>query len=100
MRRWRFPIAVAVTSLVLVVALAGTGGLLVRGALAGGQRFHGPWAWAAGPWAAGPWGRGPWAGGAGAAWHGGPGSQLPAELEGLHDLPPDQRFGHFVGAQI
>src|SRR5215208_3166013 len=28
------------------------------------------------------------------------GGYAPAELQGLHDLPPAERFGHFLGAQL
>ena len=73
MQRFRFPIAVALTSLVLVVGLFGVAGLLVGNALASG------------PWA------GPWAG-----WH----DQLPPELASLHDLPASERFSHFRGVQV
>lgn len=80
MQRFRFPIAVAATSLVLVFGLVLVGGLLARSALAGGP-----------PWAGGGWGG-----------HFGPnhGFTLPPELAQLHDLPADQRFSHFKGAQI
>ena len=77
MRRFRFPIAVALTSLALVLVLGGVGFLAIRSAFA-----YGPW----------PGGYGPWGGAAG--------FQLPPELQGLHDLPPDQRFAHFKGAQL
>ncbi len=70
MRRLRFPIAVAVTSLALVLALAGIGLLAARSALA-----NAPW-------------MGPYA------------FDLPPELKGLHDLSPEERFGHFLGAQV
>jgi hypothetical protein len=80
MQRFRFAIAVAVTSLALVVAIGAVGALAVRSALANG------------PWQGGPWQGGPWQGGAP--------FQLPPELEGLHDLPPAERFNHFVGAQF
>ena len=79
MRRFRFPIAVAVTSLVLVLALATIGGLLVRNTVASG-----PWGW----------------GHRGGPGSGGPGFELPEELESLRDLPPEERFAHFRGAQI
>jgi hypothetical protein len=82
MARFRFPIAVAITSLVLVAALVVAGGLLVGNTLASGRWFGGP--------------GGPWFGG-----HGfGPGHALPAELSGLHDLAPGERFTHFLGAQV
>jgi hypothetical protein len=82
-QRFRFPIAVALTSFGLVAVLLIGGGLLVRSALAFG-----------------PWGNGgigpPWAGGRN-AWAAAP---LPAQLAGLRDLPADQRFTHFKSAQI
>jgi hypothetical protein len=28
------------------------------------------------------------------------GANLPAELQGLHNLPPEQRFGHFMGGAL
>ena len=56
MRRFRFPIAVAVTSLGLVLVLIGLGGLVVRNALASGSPFGGPGvAWVGGR--GGPWRR-------------------------------------------
>ncbi len=90
LRRFRFPIAVGLTSLVLVVGLVAAGALTMRAALASGPWSGGPWAGSA--FAGGPWGGGPWA-------HG-PGFELPAELQGLRDVPADQRFSHFRGAQI
>jgi len=87
MQRFRFPLAVAATSLALVLGLAVVGGLLATSALAGG-------AWLAGP--AGAWAGGAWAGGHGP----GPGFALPPELAGLRDVPADQRFGHFRGVQV
>ncbi len=87
MQRWRFPIAVALTSLGLTAVLLVAGGLLVTSVLA-----HGPWAGGVGPWAhAGPWaaGAGPWGGFA-----------LPAQLAGLRDVPAAERFDHFKGVQV
>ena len=85
MRRYRFPIAVAATSLALIIALGVVGALTVRSALANA----------------------PWAGGVGFGGHGfggpgfgGPGFELPPELQGLRDLPPAERFAHFVGVQV
>ena len=49
MQRFRFPIAVTVTSLALVAMLVGAGGLLVGNALAIGPFSGG----GSGPWAAG-----------------------------------------------
>ena len=83
MQRFRFPLAVAATSLVLVAVIIGAGGLLIGNALA-----DSPMA----PWA-GHWGGAPWASGH-AAW------QLPPQLSGLADVPPDQRFSHFRGVQV
>ncbi len=83
MQRFRFPIAVALTSLGLVALLLVGGGLLVRSALA-----YGPWSHAGfGP---------PWMGAHG-AWSAAP---LPAQLSGLRDLPADERFTHFKSAQL
>jgi hypothetical protein len=82
MKRFRFPIAVAVTSLVLAVALVAAGGLLAGNVLANHFRYGGP--------------GGPWSGG-----HGfGPGVSLPSELTGLRNLPPGERFAHFLGVQV
>ena len=83
MQRFRFPIAVALTSIGLVASFFVAGGLLVRSALAFG------------PWGHGGFGA-PWAGGH-HAWSAAP---LPAQLAGLRDLPADQRFSHFTGAQV
>lgn len=92
MQRFRFPVAVALTSLGLVALLVVAGGLLVSSVLArapwaGGVGF-GPWshAGAGGPWAAG---QGPWGGFA-----------LPAQLAGLRDVPAAERFDHFKGVQV
>jgi len=82
MKNFRFPIAVAVTSLALVAALIGAGGLLVSNALA-----FGPFA------AAGP---GHWSGGA----DGWQGSKLPPELSGLTNVPAGERFSHFRGVRV
>jgi hypothetical protein len=80
--RFRFPIAVALTSLGLVALLVGVGGLFATRALAGGV---GPGGWGFGP---------PWAG------HAGAGFALPSELRGLADLPADERFAHFKGVDV
>ena len=80
MKRYVIPIVVAVTSLTLVVALVATGTLAVPNVLAGS-----PWYGHAG------WG-GPWSRDSG--W------QLPAELQGLQDVPAEQRFSHFLGARL
>jgi hypothetical protein len=82
MQRFRFPIAVAFTSLVLVAALVGAGGLLVGNALALGPfSGNGP-----APWAAGHDG-----------WQN---SSLPPELAGLAGIPAADRFAHFRGVQV
>jgi hypothetical protein len=81
-QRFRFPIAVALTSLGLVALLVGVGGLFAGQALAGGLGAVG--------WGFGP----PWAG------HGRPGFTLPAELRGLADLPAGERFAHFKGLEV
>jgi hypothetical protein len=94
MQRFRFPIAVALTSLALVVAIFAIGGVLVRNAIASspiGGAF-----WAAGmPWHDGvggpPWARGD------RGWHAG---ALPPELAGLADVPAGERFSHFQGVRV
>lgn len=78
MRRFRFPLAVLGTSLLLVLGLGVAAYFTVSTALAQG--------W--GPFG-GPFGGGPFAGHA-----------LPPELQGLEQLPPAERFKHFNGAQI
>ena len=76
MRRFRFPLAVLGTSLLLVLGIGVAGYLTVSTALAQG-------------W--GPFGH-----------FGGPfdGHAIPPELQGLEQLPPAERFKHFSGAQI
>jgi hypothetical protein len=87
MQRYRFPIAVALTSLALVVGLVGVGSLLVGRALASSPLAAGldnagpPWTWAGN--------HGGWQGGT-----------LPPELAGLKDVPPAERFAHFRGVQV
>jgi hypothetical protein len=88
-----FPVAVAATSLALVVIILGAGGLLVGRALADSPIF-GTVLGAGGAWSSstsrgGP----PWTGHA-AGW------QLPPELAGLADVPAGERFSHFRGVQI
>jgi hypothetical protein len=86
MRRSRFIIAVAATSLGLVAVLGLVGFLTARSVLAGS--FGGP-------------GFGPGFGGHGfGGVGGGPGFEMPPELEGLKDLPPAERFAHFRGVQL
>ena len=87
MQRFRFPIAVALTSLGLVALLVVGGGLLVGSVLA-----RGPLAGDFGRWSRAGEG-GPW-GGRGA------GFTLPPQLAGLHEIPAGERFAHFKGAQI
>jgi hypothetical protein len=87
MQRYRFPIAVALTSLALVLGLVGIGGLLVGRALASS------------PFAAGLGQAGlpsNWAGNHD-GWQGG---ALPPELAGLKDVAPGERFAHFRGVQV
>ena len=79
MTRFRFPIAVALTSLALVAVVGGGALLGARAVLA-----NGPWGYGFG---------GPFAGE-----HFG--AQLPPELQGLRDLSPAERFAHFTGAQV
>jgi hypothetical protein len=83
MNRFRFPLSVAVTSLALVLALVGVGGLLVNNALANS------------PFGAGGLGA-PWAAGH-AGWQT---NALPAELAGLTDIPAGERFAHFRGVRV
>ena len=87
MKRLKFLIAVAITSLVLVAAVGAFAVLtLPIGALAAqGVMASAPWAGHAG---FGPPG------------FGGPGFKLPPELRGLIDLPPAERFAHFAGVQV
>jgi hypothetical protein len=85
-----FSAAVLATSVVLVAALAA---LVVRPvgiALASTIGAGGPTSGA--PWQGGAWRGGPWGNGAGFS--------LPSQLQGLADVPADQRFGHFVGVQL
>src|SRR5215831_3111085 len=85
MKWFWFPIAVAATSLALVVALVALVAFPARAALASALG-------AGTAWSGGPGHGGPWAAGAGFT--------LPAELQGLADVPADQRFSHFAGAQV
>jgi hypothetical protein len=87
MQRFRFPLAVAVTSLALVLTLIGVGGLLVGNALANGPFGGG------GP---GPWFGAPWAAGH-AGWQS---NALPPELVGLTDIPAGERFAHLRGVRV
>jgi hypothetical protein len=89
MKWFWFPVAVVATSLALVVALTAFFGLRMGTALASTLGASGPPAGA--PWS-GAWHGGPWANGSGLS--------LPAELQGLADIPADQRFSHFTGVQI
>ena len=77
MRRFRFPLAVLGTSLLLVLGIGVVGYWTISSALAQG---FGPFG--------GPFG-GPFVGHA-----------LPPELQGMEQLPPAERFKHFNGAQI
>jgi hypothetical protein len=87
MQRFRFPLAVAVTSLALVLALVGAGGLLVSNALAIGPfAGGGPGAWSGAPWAAGH-----------AGWQT---NALPPELAGLTEVPAGERFAHLRGVRV
>ena len=92
MARYRFPLAVAATSLGLIAVLALAGGLLVGNALAsspfgGTAMFGGPAMFGRGgpPWTAD---HGNWVG------------TLPPELAGLTEVPAADRFAHFRGAQV
>src|SRR4051812_15771993 len=85
MKWFWFPVAVVATSVTLVVALGAFFLFPVRTALASGLGIGG--SPMNGPWAAGSWGHGP-------------GFSLPPEIQGLFDLPADQKFSHFVGVQL
>jgi hypothetical protein len=77
MRRFRFPLAVLGTSLLLVLGLGAVGAYAVSTVLAAGfGPFGGPFS--------GPFG----------------GHAIPPELQGLEQLTPAERFKHFAGAQI
>jgi hypothetical protein len=89
MKWFWFPVAVLATSVVLVAALAAFAIPPVGVALASTIGVGGPSS--AVPWQGG-WHGGPWGNGTGFA--------LPAQLQGLGDVPADQRFGHFVGVQL
>ncbi len=86
MGRFNFAVAVAVTSLVLVAIL----GVIAVVATPLGALIT-PSAQASGPWPGGPW--------FGMHGPGGPGFNLPPELQGLGDLPPAEQFAHFTGVQ-
>src|SRR5712691_5784287 len=82
MNRFRFPLAVAMTSLALVLVAIGVGGLLVNNALANspfGGGMPGPWAANHGGWQS---------------------NNLPPELAGLTDIPAGERFQHFRGVRV
>ena len=88
MERFKFPAAVAVTSVALVLIIVGVGALALPTIVAA---TAGP---AAAAWAFG--GGGPHGG----AWAGGAGFGLPSEVQGLSEVPPAERFSHFVGVQV
>jgi len=88
MERFKFPAAVAVTSVALVLIIVGVGALALPTVLAA---TAGP---AAAAWAFG--GGGPHGG----AWEGGAGFGLPSEVQGLSEVPAAERFSHFVGVQV
>jgi len=85
MQRLRFPLAVALTSLVLVSAIVAVGGLMVGSALAQSP-FGGPFGGGRpGPWSAdGGWQH----------------ANLPPELAGLADVPASERFSHLRSVQV
>ncbi len=87
MERFKFPAAVAVTSVALVLIVVGVGALALPTVLAA----------TAGPAAALAFGAG---GPHGGAWAGGAGFGLPSEVQSLSEVPPAERFGHFVGVQV
>jgi hypothetical protein len=80
MQRFRFPLAVLLTSIGLVALLVLAAGWLVGNALASGFGYG--------------LGAAHWGPGAGA------GFDLPQEVSGLRDVPADQRFAHFRGVQV
>jgi hypothetical protein len=89
MGRFRFALAVLGTSLALVVAI-GVIGIVTAPralALAGVGAFGGPFG--GGPFGGGPFGGGPFGD-----------HMLPPELQGMQNLTPAERFGHFGGAQV
>jgi hypothetical protein len=86
----RFSLAVLATSLLLVAALVAIVAFPARTALA--STLGGTALMTYGPWSGSPWHSG--AAGNNASW------TLPPELQGLADVPADQRFGHFVGVQV
>jgi hypothetical protein len=72
----RFSLAVAATSVALVIAVAAAGAFAVSNALANSDlmAYGGPQNWS--------------------------GKDLPPELAGLKDVPADQRFSHFKGVSV
>jgi hypothetical protein len=85
MNRFQFPVAVAVTSVALVLIVVGAAGLVVANASANAP-FMSVAAAAGAPWS-GRWnGHGDW--------------QLPPQLAGLADIPAGQRFSHFRGVDV
>jgi hypothetical protein len=86
MQSFKFPIAVALTSLALVSAVVVGGFLALPNVVAAAPLFM--------------VGGGPFNGGGGPFGHGGPGANLPPELQGLADLPAGERFAHFTGVQV
>jgi hypothetical protein len=85
MKWFWFPVAVLATSIVLVAALVAFAVPPVGIALASTIGVGGPSSTA--PWQGGPWGSGS---------H----FTMPSELQGLADVPADQRFAHFIGVQL
>lgn len=86
MKGLKFAIAVGITSIVLVAAIGAAGLFAARSVLASSP--VGTFAAMAG----GPWGGGPWSGSSN--------FQLPSQLQGLSNVPADQRFAHFDGVQV
>src|SRR5438105_15517332 len=85
MKWFWLPAAVVATSLAFVVAVVAIFAVPARAAVASALGVGIPWS-------GGPGHGGPWANSSGFT--------LPPELQGLSDVPPDQRFGHIVGAEI
>lgn len=84
MKWFWFPVAVVATAVVLLAATAMIVAFPARAALAS---TLGGAAWNGGSWHGGPWGKGS-------------SFTLPPQLQGLADVPADQRFAHVVGAHI
>jgi hypothetical protein len=83
----RIVLTAVASSLATVAVIVGVGAFVA-------YTFIGPRAAEAAPMAFGPGGFGPGAFGPAMA------ENLPPEISGLHDLPADQRFSHFLNAEM